>query len=125
MNARTRITPCGAAACSSHRLSAVTWHETRYARALALGRERVSGPARGTAGPQALWGVTNASDALARAVGLGAAPLDPVQDVGDGIRVCAVRDPFGNRIGFIENPKFDVAKIRQTPATETVPEKVS
>ena len=79
----------------------------------------------GTAGPQALWGVTNASDALARAVGLGAAPLDPVQDVGDGIRVCAVRDPFGNRIGFIENPKFDVAKVCQALATETVAETVS
>jgi leucyl aminopeptidase len=26
-----------------------------------------------------------------------------VQDVGGGIRVGAVKDPFGNRLGFIEN----------------------
>jgi predicted enzyme related to lactoylglutathione lyase len=66
----------------------------------------------GTTGPQALWGVADASAALARALELGATQLDPVQDVGDGIRVCAVRDPFGNRIGFIENPHFDLAKVR-------------
>ncbi len=30
--------------------------------------------------------------------------LDEVQDVGGGIKVGAVRDPFGNRLGFIENP---------------------
>jgi hypothetical protein len=45
-------------------------------------------------------------------VELGAKLLDPVQDVGDGIRVCAVRDPFGNRVGFIENPNFDATKVR-------------
>jgi len=32
--------------------------------------------------------------------------------VGEGIRVCAVRDPFGNRLGFIENPHFDAGKVR-------------
>jgi predicted enzyme related to lactoylglutathione lyase len=65
-----------------------------------------------TSGPQPLWGVADASAALARAVELGAKLLDPVQDVGDGIRVCAVRDPFGNRVGFIENPNFDATKVR-------------
>jgi hypothetical protein len=29
-----------------------------------------------------------------------------VQDVGEGIRVASVRDPFGNLIGLIENPHF-------------------
>jgi predicted enzyme related to lactoylglutathione lyase len=66
----------------------------------------------GTSGPQTLWGVADASAALARAIELGATQLDPVQDVGGGITVCAVRDPFGNRIGFIQNPHFDVAKVR-------------
>lgn len=66
----------------------------------------------GTSGPQALWGVADATAALARAVELGATPLDPVQDVGEGIRVCAVRDPFGNRLGLIENPQFDARKVR-------------
>jgi predicted enzyme related to lactoylglutathione lyase len=60
----------------------------------------------GTAGPQPLWGVANAADSLARLVELGAEVLDAVQDVGDGIRVAAVRDPFGNRLGIIENPYF-------------------
>ena len=60
----------------------------------------------GTAGPQALWGVANAADAFARLVDLGATVLDAVQDVGDGIRVASVRDPFGNRLGIIENPNF-------------------
>ena len=66
----------------------------------------------GTAGPQALWGVADAAAALVRAIELGATPLDPVQDVGEGIRVCAVRDPFGNRLGFIENPQFDPRGVR-------------
>ena len=60
----------------------------------------------GTVGPQPLWGVASAVDSLARLVDLGAEVLDPVQDVGDSIRVAAVRDPFGNRLGIIENPHF-------------------
>lgn len=60
----------------------------------------------GTAGPQPLWGVASATAALARLVELGADVLDAVQEVGEGIRVAAVRDPFGNRLGIIENPHF-------------------
>ena len=66
----------------------------------------------GTSGPQPLWGVANAEQALARLVALGAAVLEPVQDVGGNIRVAAVRDPFGNRFGIIENPQFDPAAVR-------------
>jgi predicted enzyme related to lactoylglutathione lyase len=64
----------------------------------------------GTAGPQALWGVANAADSLARLTELGAEVLEAVQDVGEGIRVAAVRDPFGNRLGIIENPHFQVGR---------------
>jgi hypothetical protein len=32
--------------------------------------------------------------------------------VGEGIRVGAVQDPFGNRLGFIENPRFDPGGVR-------------
>ncbi|MDH4109782.1 MAG: VOC family protein [Gammaproteobacteria bacterium] len=60
----------------------------------------------GTAGPQPLWGVASATASLARLVELGAEVLDAVQEVGEGIRVAAVRDPFGNRLGIIENPHF-------------------
>ena len=66
----------------------------------------------GTAGPQALWGVADAAAALARLLALGASPLQPVTEVGGGIRVAAVTDPFGNRLGLIENPHFDAAQVR-------------
>ena len=66
----------------------------------------------GSAGPQALWGVRDAAAAWARLLELGATPLEPVKDVGDGIKVAAVLDPFGNRFGFIENPHFDPARVR-------------
>ena len=66
----------------------------------------------GTAGPQALWGVADADAALARLLALGAASLEPVTEVGGGIRVAAVVDPFGNRFGIIENPHFDAAAVR-------------
>lgn len=44
--------------------------------------------------------------ALAKLVSLGATPHEPAQDVGGGIRIGAVRDPFGHRIGFVRNPAF-------------------
>ena len=58
------------------------------------------------------WGVADAEDEHRRLLELGAAPLDPVRDVGEGIRVAAVRDPFGNAFGIIENPQFSVANVR-------------
>jgi predicted enzyme related to lactoylglutathione lyase len=66
----------------------------------------------GTAGPQALWGVPDVALALARLLELGAKPLEPVMEVGGGIRVAAVIDPFGNHFGIIENPNFDPASVR-------------
>ncbi|MBL0140494.1 MAG: VOC family protein [Betaproteobacteria bacterium] len=66
----------------------------------------------GVEGAQALWGVDDAQKELARLVGLGATVIDPVTDVGEGIRVAAVKDPFGNRFGIIENPKFKASEVR-------------
>ncbi len=66
----------------------------------------------GTAGPQPLWGVADIASAHARLITLGAAPLDPVTDVGGDIRVAAVVDPFGNRLGLIENPNFVASAVR-------------
>jgi predicted enzyme related to lactoylglutathione lyase len=66
----------------------------------------------GTTGPQPLWGVADANAAYARLIALGATALEPVKDVGGGIRVAAVVDPFGNRLGIIENPLFDGKKVR-------------
>ena len=45
----------------------------------------------GSAGPQPLWGVSNADSAWQRLLALGATALEPVHDVGEGIRVAAIR----------------------------------
>jgi len=52
------------------------------------------------------WGVTDANAALKRLLSLGATERTNVQDVGEGIRVATVLDPFGNILGLIENPHF-------------------
>ena|SRR5437588_391793 len=57
-------------------------------------------------GVVAYWGVENAEAAFNRAIALGANSHEPVQDVGEGIKVATVKDPFGNVFGIIENPKF-------------------
>ncbi|WP_375771043.1 VOC family protein [Archangium gephyra] len=66
-------------------------------------------PAAGKPGPGGAvtyWGVENADQALERLKKLGIAPASPVRDVGGGIRVATVEDPFGNVFGLIENPHF-------------------
>ena len=68
--------------------------------------------APGVAGPQPLWGVVDAAAAEALLLEAGATALDPVTEVGGGIRTGAVLDPFGNRLGYIENPHFDRAAVR-------------
>ena len=60
----------------------------------------------GVAGVQVYWGVPDASAELARLVALGAEVHEPVKEVGGGIKVASVRDPFGNLCGIIENPHF-------------------
>jgi predicted enzyme related to lactoylglutathione lyase/quercetin dioxygenase-like cupin family protein len=57
----------------------------------------------GTAGSHPLWGVADARAAFDTLFELGAQALYEVQEVGGGIKVSAVRDPFGNRLGFIES----------------------
>jgi len=57
-------------------------------------------------GHVAYWGVENAKNALQRLLDLGASEHEGVQDVGGGIKVAAVKDPFGNVLGIIENPHF-------------------
>jgi predicted enzyme related to lactoylglutathione lyase len=62
-------------------------------------------------GPQPLWGVVNATAAFAKLLELGATALESVTEVGGGIKVAAVIDPFGNRFGIIENPHFEPGKV--------------
>jgi predicted enzyme related to lactoylglutathione lyase len=63
-------------------------------------------------GPVAYWGVRDIDDAYSRLRALGAGERAPIADVGDGIRVAVVTDPFGNAVGIIENPHFRTENVR-------------
>jgi len=52
------------------------------------------------------WGVENAEFAQKRLLELGGTKHENVQDVGGGIKVATVKDPFNNLFGVIENPYF-------------------
>lgn len=60
----------------------------------------------GPGGSLAYWGVPDAAAALTRLEAMGARVHEPVQEVGGGIKVASVLDPFGNPVGIIENPHF-------------------
>ena len=57
-------------------------------------------------GSVAYWGVADADAAFKRLIDAGATVHEAVQDVGEGIKVATVKDPFGNVFGIIENPHF-------------------
>ncbi len=60
----------------------------------------------GPGGAVTYWGVPDADKAVAHFTKAGATLRSAVQEVGEGIRVASVADPFGNVIGLIENPHF-------------------
>ncbi|GAB2847714.1 VOC family protein [Pseudoduganella ginsengisoli] len=66
----------------------------------------------GTAGCCAYWGVDNIEAEVERIVGLGASVHAAIQDVGEGIKVAELADPFGNLVGLIYNPLFKVEDVR-------------
>ncbi len=66
----------------------------------------------GAVGSVAYWGVPDVASALARLEGLGASVHQPATDVGGGIKVASVLDPFGNVFAVIENPHFDREAVR-------------
>ena len=66
----------------------------------------------GGAGAKALWGLDDIESELIRLRALGVEVVGAVEDVGGGIRVVDLRDPFGNLVGLIENPGFDVRKVQ-------------
>lgn len=68
-----------------------------------------SSKSEGAGGVVVYWGVVKAEAALKRLRSLGATERTAVQDVGEGIRVATVLDPFGNVFGIIENPHFKLA----------------
>ena len=60
----------------------------------------------GAGGSVAYWRVDAIDEAVRHFVRAGATVTSAVQDVGDGIKVAKVADPFGNIIGLLENPHF-------------------
>jgi predicted enzyme related to lactoylglutathione lyase len=63
----------------------------------------------GAGGSVAYWGVPDAEKAVEHFTQAGGILKSPVRDVGEGIRVATVADPFGNLLGLIENPHFGAA----------------
>ena len=66
----------------------------------------------GPGGSVAYWGVRDLAETLARLREQNVNVTAPLQEVGEGIKVAAVSDPFGNRIGLIENPHFKLPDKR-------------
>lgn len=62
----------------------------------------------GPGGTVAYWRVTELDEAIRHVGSTGAPVVTPVHDVGEQIKVAAVADPFGNVIGLIENPHFEL-----------------
>lgn len=69
-----------------------------------------SGDGPGQGGGTAYWRVADIDGAADHFITTGATFLTPVRDVGDSIKVATVTDPFGNTIGLIENPHFELPK---------------
>ena len=65
----------------------------------------------GLTGTQVYWGVDDIEKEVARIVALGASAHSKIEDVGEGIRVVDLADPFCNILGLIQNPHFDKAKV--------------
>jgi predicted enzyme related to lactoylglutathione lyase len=64
------------------------------------------GGSPGPGGCVAYWRVSDIAAAVKAFADCGATIAVPVQDVGEGIKVATVNDPFGNAIGLLENPHF-------------------
>jgi len=60
----------------------------------------------GAGGVETYWGVASMDEAWPRMLAAGAQAVNPPNDVGEGILVAAVADPFGNILGLIENANF-------------------
>ena len=57
-------------------------------------------------GVVAYWGVTEIEKEYNRLIKLGAVVFEEISDVGEGIKMAAFVDPFGNIFGIIYNPHF-------------------
>lgn len=67
---------------------------------------------RPASGVVTYWGVDNVAAACEHFFAHGATIHEEPKDVGGGITVAAVLDPFGNIIGLIDNPAFDARAVK-------------
>lgn len=66
----------------------------------------------GVGGTLAYWAVANVGAAFRKLLDLGATVDEEPHDVGDGIVLASVEDPWGNLVGIISNPHFDLRQVR-------------
>lgn len=52
------------------------------------------------------WGVEDIEKTVSHWIDLGATLFIDIHDVGSDIKTAAIKDPFGNAVGFIYNPHF-------------------
>src|SRR6185295_3575378 len=70
------------------------------------------GQAPGPGGSAAYWGTPDMAAEVERFVGIGAVIATTIQDVGAGLKVATLADPFGNHFGVIENPHFKPGEVK-------------
>lgn len=73
----------------------------------------VSDQSPGAGGSLAYWGVASMEATMKALKAEGVKVRSDARDVGDGIKVAAIEDPFGNVIGLIENPHFKGEDVRK------------
>jgi len=66
----------------------------------------------GNGGVKALWGVADLREELKRLRSAGITTIGEIQEVGGGIKVADITDPFGNLVGLIENAHFTISKVQ-------------
>ena len=54
------------------------------------------------------WGVKDIEMALGHSLKSEATKESDIREVGEGIKVATLKDPFGNLLGLIENPHFKI-----------------
>ena|ERR1035437_3964442 len=59
-----------------------------------------------TEGVNAYWGVEDVKSVFKKLMNAGASSFEEPTDVGGGITVATVKDPWGNVFGIIHNPNF-------------------
>ncbi len=73
-----------------------------------LGLDPAADPALGA---RTYWGVRDVEAEAARLVAAGAVVVEPVTEVGEGIKLGMFRNPAGHLIGLIENPVFEAVQV--------------